>query len=125
MSCFGLVNLIKYQELSTNVSIVSVSRWAGFPQAGQLTFRQSLAISRGFPGVLKDTFSGRIKCRGVNDIKKLTVYEICKDKVKVDGVFRSSCHYNNDDVFDKIYIGRMEANLNNGEKQQFIYFQIY
>ena len=73
----------------------------------------------------KDTFSGRIKCRGVNDIKKLTVYEICKDKVKVDGIIRSSCHYNNDDVFDKIYIGRMEANLNNGEKQQFIYFQIY
>ena len=73
----------------------------------------------------KDKSSGRVKCRGTKDIKQLTVYEICKDNVKVDGKNRTNCHYHNEDVFDKIYFGRMEANLNNGKKKKFLYFQIY
>ena len=73
----------------------------------------------------KDKSSGRVKCRGTKDIKQLTVYEICKDNVKVDGKNRTNCHYHNEDVFDRIYIGRMEVNLNDGAKKKFIYFQIH
>ena len=36
-----------YQEESTNVSMVSVSRLAGSPQAGQATFTQSSAAASG------------------------------------------------------------------------------
>ena len=66
----------------------------------------------------------RIKCRGTQDIKKLKVYEICRNGVKVDGSARANCDYRNDDVWDKTYIGRMEVNLNNGKKKNFLYFQI-
>ena len=69
--------------------------------------------------------SKRIKCRGSSDTKKLKVCEICKDGVKVDGKSRVNCVYKNDDIFDKIYIGRMEVKLNNGNKTKFIYFQIH
>ena len=47
MSEFGERNLKKYQEESTNVSMVSVSRFAGLPHFGQETFTQSLAPPRG------------------------------------------------------------------------------
>ena len=67
----------------------------------------------------------RVKCRGNKDIKKLKVFEICKDGVKVDGKVRPNCDYRNDDIWDKTYIGRMEVNLNNGKKKRFLYFQIH
>ena len=51
---------MKYQELSTNVSIVSVSRSACPPHFGQLVLSQLSAVSKGFPGALKDTSSGNL-----------------------------------------------------------------
>ena len=51
---------MKYHELSTNVSIVSVSRAACPPHFGQNVFSHLSAASKGFPGALKDTFSGSL-----------------------------------------------------------------
>ena len=48
----------KYQLESTNVSMVSVSRRAGPPQAGQSTLAQVGCRSSGFPGPSKLTSSG-------------------------------------------------------------------
>ena len=40
---------MKYQALSTKVSIVSVSRRAGWPQVGQATFRKAACLASGLP----------------------------------------------------------------------------
>ena len=47
MSEFGDRNLRKYQEESTKVSMVSVSRMAAPPQLGHETFTQSVAPPKG------------------------------------------------------------------------------
>ena len=66
----------------------------------------------------------RVKCRGTADTKKLKVFETCRKGVKENGKARTNCHYRNDDIWDKTYIGRMEIKLNNGTKNKFLYFQI-
>ena len=40
---------MKYQDESTNVSIVSVSRLAGLPHLGQPTFRKAACLFSGLP----------------------------------------------------------------------------
>tara|TARA_B100001250_G_C19761962_1_gene772894 strand:- start:904 stop:1464 length:561 start_codon:yes stop_codon:yes gene_type:complete len=57
----------------------------------------------------------RIKCKGANDVKFLKVYDIC----------RSGCTYNNNSIYDKWYLGKMEVNLNEGKKKKYLYFQIH
>src|SRR5215510_13070331 len=56
----GSVNRAKYQDESTNVSIVSVSRRAGPEHFGHLTFFQVGWRSSGFPGLSKLTSSGSV-----------------------------------------------------------------
>ena len=54
----GSVKRAKYQDESTNVSMVSVSRRAGLPHCGQATFFQVGWRSSGLPGRSKVTSSG-------------------------------------------------------------------
>ncbi len=54
----GSVKRRKYQDESTNVSIVSVSRRAGAPHAGQDTSRHVGWRSSGLPGWSKLTSAG-------------------------------------------------------------------
>ena len=62
-----------------------------------------------------DQFSKkRIKCKGAQDIKFLKVYDIC----------RSGCRYSNATVYDKWLLGKMQANMNDGKKKKYLYFQI-
>ena len=84
--------------------------------------------------------SDRIKCQPTklgstttNDIKKLKVYEICRNNVKENGKTRPICDYRNDDVWDKTYIGRTEilmpttgtdAKGNPVRKKKYLYFQM-
>ncbi len=58
VSIHGSVKRAKYHDESTKVSIVSVSRTAGFPHFGQLTCFQVGWRSSGLPGRLKSTSSG-------------------------------------------------------------------
>jgi type II secretory pathway pseudopilin PulG len=67
------------------------------------------------------------------DIKKLKVYEICRNNVKENGKSRPNCDYRNDDIWDKTYIGRMEILMpttgtdTKGEtvqKKKYLYFQM-
>ena len=69
-------------------------------------------------------FSKVSKCRGTEDFKELKVFETCKNGVKVDGKARTNCHYRNDDIWDKTYIGRMESRINKGKKKKVLYFLI-
>ena len=61
----GSVKRAKYQDESTNVSIVSVSRRAGLPQCGQATCFQVGWRSSGLPGWSKVTSSGSLTGRSL------------------------------------------------------------
>tara|TARA_B100002003_G_scaffold135568_1_gene125337 strand:+ start:638 stop:1186 length:549 start_codon:yes stop_codon:yes gene_type:complete len=57
----------------------------------------------------------RIKCKSAKDKKSFKIFDIC----------RSGCTYTNTTAYDKIYLGRMEVNMNNGTKKKYLYFQIH
>ena len=57
----------------------------------------------------------RIKCKSAADKKSFKIFDIC----------RSGCRYTNTTVYDKIYLGRMEVNMNRGTKKKYLYFQIH
>ncbi len=59
VSAWGAVKRAKYQDKSTKVSIVSVSRSAAPPQLGQVQSRQVGCQPSGLPGLSKLTSSGR------------------------------------------------------------------
>src|SRR3979409_519017 len=56
----GSVKRAKYQDESTNVSMVSVSRRAALPHCGQCTVFQVGWRSSGLPGLSKVTSSGSL-----------------------------------------------------------------
>ena len=62
-SAQGAVKRAKYQDESTNVSIVSVSRRASLPHCGQATCRQVGWRSSGLPGRSNSTSSGSLTGR--------------------------------------------------------------
>ena len=71
----------------------------------------------------------RVKCNAkdnqgtTEDKKALQIYDICNNKVS-----GKSCNFKNLDrnsaVYEEIYIGRMEAKMNNGKKTKYLYFPI-
>tara|TARA_B100001059_G_scaffold89754_1_gene88306 strand:+ start:171 stop:770 length:600 start_codon:yes stop_codon:yes gene_type:complete len=65
----------------------------------------------------------RLKCRSAKDTKALKVFDICNNKVS-----GKSCNYQNQDtksaIYEELYIGRMEAKINDGRKTKYLYFPI-
>ena len=65
----------------------------------------------------------RLKCRGAKDTKALKIFDICNNKVS-----GKSCNYQNQDtksaIYEELYIGRMEAKINDGRKTKYLYFPI-
>ena len=71
----------------------------------------------------------RVKCNSTDnqgttaDKKSLTIFDICNNKVS-----GKSCNYKNLDektaAYEELYIGRMEAKMNNGRKTKYLYFPI-
>ena len=70
-----------------------------------------------------------LKCRGstasdttttgttnsTNDTKRLKIITICD----------SGCDYESPGIYDKMYFGRMQVNMNQGKKRKFLYFQAH
>jgi hypothetical protein len=56
----GSVKRAKYQDESTKVSMVSVSRRPAAPHFGHGTWRHAACRSSGFPGMSKETSSGKV-----------------------------------------------------------------
>ena len=63
-----------------------------------------------------------LKCRGstasdtsTKDTKRLKIITICD----------SGCDYDVPGIYDKMYIGRMQVNMNEGKKRKFLYFQAH
>ena len=71
----------------------------------------------------------RVKCvssgnaGATNDTKALKVFDICNNRVS-----GKNCSYRNVDVpsaiYEELYIGKMEAKMNNGKKIKYLYFPI-
>lgn len=65
----------------------------------------------------------RLKCRSDKDTKALKVFDICNNKVS-----GKNCNYQNQDtksaIYEELYIGRMEAKINDGRKTKYLYFPI-
>ncbi len=58
---------------------------------------------------------GVLKCiDGQLDKKVLTMHQMCK----------SGCAITNSKVHDKVYVGRMEINIQGGTKKKYLYFQV-
>ena len=50
-----------------------------------------------------------------NDTKRLKIVTICD----------SGCDYDSPGIYDKMYFGRMQVNMNEGKKRKFLYFQAH
>ena len=65
-----------------------------------------------------------LKCRGstASDTTNLT-----KDtkRLKIVTICDSGCDYGSPGIYDKMYIGRMQVNMNEGKKRKFLYFQAH
>ena len=73
-----------------------------------------------------DRFSTRrIKCKGVQDIKYLKVFDICNNNASGNNcTYNNTRNYNGTGIYEKWIVGKMEVNLNSGKKKKFLYFQI-
>ena len=67
----------------------------------------------------KSTASGTTTTTGATyptkDTKRLQIVTICD----------SGCDYDSPGIYDKMYIGRMHINMNEGKKRKFLYFQAH
>ena len=67
----------------------------------------------------KSTASGTTTTTGATyptkDTKRLKIITICD----------SGCDYESPGIYDKMYFGRMQVNMNDGKKRKFIYFQAH
>ena len=71
----------------------------------------------------------RVKCNSTSsagatkDTKALKIFDICNNKVS-----GANCSYPNVDaksaLYEKLYIGKMEATMNSGNKTRYLYFPI-
>jgi|TARA_B110000444_G_scaffold38386_1_gene34012 Tfp pilus assembly protein PilV len=71
----------------------------------------------------------RVKCNSTSsagatkDTKALKIFDICNNKVS-----GANCSYPNVDaksaLYEKLYIGKMEAKMNSGNKTRYLYFPI-
>ena len=74
-----------------------------------------------------DRFSKkRIKCKGALDKKILKIFDICHSSINpaCNNLGQNNSNYTRQLYYNKNHFGRMEVNLNNGNKRKYIYFQI-
>ncbi len=58
-----------------------------------------------------------IKCKSQKDTKSIKMFEMCRWA-------KNNCEFQNNNVFDeRMYVGRIQFNLNDGKKRRFLYFQ--
>ena len=58
-----------------------------------------------------------IKCKTEKDTKSIKMFEMCRWSA-------NKCAYTNNNIFDdRMYVGRIQFNLNDGKKRRFLYFQ--
>ena len=92
-----------YQGEVENAPLNKIQKWNElFSSDRHLKCRRSTASDTGTANPTKDT-------------KRLKIITICD----------SGCDYDVPDIYDKMYIGRMQVNMNEGKKRKFLYFQAH
>ena len=69
-----------------------------------------------------------LKCRGSTASDTTTgATNLTKDtkRLKIITICDSGCDYDVPGIYDKMYIGRMQVNMNEGKKRKFLYFQAH
>ena len=94
-----------YQGEEENVPQNKIRKWNELLSSDKhLTCRGSTA---------SDTTTGATNL--TKDTKRLKIITIC----------HSGCDYESPGIYDKMYIGRMQVNMNEGKKRKFLYFQAH
>ena len=96
-----------YQDEEENAPLNKIRKW-------ELLFSSDKHLK-----CRKSTTSDTTTTTGVTnptkDTKRLQIVTICD----------SGCDYDSPGIYDKMYIGRMQVNMNEGKKRKFLYFQAH
>ena len=96
-----------YQDEEENAPLNKIRKWDElFSSDKHLKCRGSTA---------SDTTTTTDTTNSTLDTKRLKIITICD----------SGCDYDVPGIYDKMYIGRMQVNMNEGKKRKFLYFQAH
>ena len=96
-----------YQGEEENAPLNKIRKWELlFSSDKHLKCRKSTA---------SDTTTTTGVTNPTKDTKRLQIVTICD----------SGCDYESPGIYDKMYIGRMQVNMNEGKKRKFLYFQAH
>jgi hypothetical protein len=63
-----------------------------------------------------------LKCKGEKDIKDVKIFQICKTGCDYTALYNEDESDIHAEVYDEMFIGRVQVNMNDGKKRRFLYF---
>ena len=63
-----------------------------------------------------------LKCKSEKDIKDVKIFQICKTGCDFDSLYKEDESDIHAEVYDEMFIGRVQVNMNDGKKRKFLYF---
>ena len=63
-----------------------------------------------------------LKCRSEKDIKDVKIFQICKTGCDYTSLYKEDESDIHAEVYDEMFIGRVQVNMNDGKKRRFLYF---
>ena len=63
-----------------------------------------------------------LKCKSEKDIKNVKIFQICKTGCTYNSLYDEDESAIHAQVYDEMFIGRVQVNMNNGKKRKFLYF---
>ena len=63
-----------------------------------------------------------LKCRSEKDIKDVKIFQICKTGCDYTSLYIEDESDIHAEVYDEMFIGRVQVNMNDGKKRRFLYF---
>ncbi len=63
-----------------------------------------------------------LKCKSEKDIKDVKIFQICKTGCDYTSSYKEDESDIHAEVYDEMFIGRVQVNMNDGKKRRFLYF---
>ena len=63
-----------------------------------------------------------LKCKSEKDIKNVKIFQICKTGCDYTSLYKEDESDIHAEVYDEMFIGRVQVNMNDGKKRRFLYF---
>ena len=63
-----------------------------------------------------------LKCKSEKDIKDVKIFQICKTGCDFESSYTEDESDIHAEVYDEMFIGRVQVNMNDGKKRKFLYF---